>query len=371
MTDRTEFLRSRQRGMGGTDMAKLLGIAWGDEDALDLYYEKTRPFEPDDGEQTIHQLRGHVTEATGADLYWGHTGREGRKAPEVVVHPGYPAFRCHLDYTIFKDEEREEEWQRETGVLDIKCPISMVYGKIVDKGVRQSELVQMQTYLAVSRRPWGSLGYCNLEHNGGPILSVDVRADPKLGEFLLELGQRFWDEHVLTGTPPDPEEWKVLGKEDTPPVLERSGALFTIETGQHEEIVAKGLELLDATSLRKRGETLEKAAKKAMKEMVEESFDSDRVEVADLGGSKFTIVRMDGRKGFRQDTLRAAKPIDRDKLTAFLIKVAGDHEDADPDSVEVESILDELELDIDAFVKVGNPSSHIRATDRRPETDDG
>jgi len=346
--DRNEFLRSRMGGMGGTDMATLLGIAYGDEDALDLYYEKTRPFEPEnEGEQTIHQLRGHVTEPTGAELYWGHTGRTGRKAPEVVVH------------------------QRDTGVLDIKCPISMVFGKIVDKGIRQSELVQMQTYLAVARRPWGSLGYCNLEHNGGPILSVDVRADPKLGKFLLELGQRFWDEHVLTGTPPDPEEWKVLGKEDTPPVLERSGALFTIEMGEHEEIVAKGLELLDATSLRKRGETLEKAAKKAMKEMVEESFDSDRVEVADLGGSKFTIVRMDGRKSFRQDTLRAAKPIDRDKLRVRLMSMRVMDRDKEDAEAAVEETLTALELDIDAFVKVGNPSSHIRATDRRPETDDG
>ena len=359
---RSAFLASRKGGMGGTDMAMLLGLGFDGKDALDLFYDKTRPHDSVEvTEETIHQLRGHVTEPLAADLYWGFTGRKGRKAPAEFTHPDYPAFKCHLDYEVFSDEEREE-WKRGTGVLDIKAPMTAAYGKVVEHGIRPYESIQMQTYLAVTRRSWGSLGYCNLEHQAGPIYTIDVQADEKLGKFLLELGQRFWDEHVMTGTPPNPDEWRVLGKEGTPPLVERDGTLLVIEEPS-EALVEQANNLLQAIELKKRGEALEKAGKTVVQAIMEDELHRDRIEIPNVG--KFTMVRQQGRKSFREDTLRAARPIDRDKLLNWMNE--NGFIDSTSTSVFTLEDLEAMTLDIGMFVKQGEPFAFLKSTDKRPE----
>lgn len=361
MSERMEFLRDRQRGMGGTDMARILGVHPSGEDALDVYFEKTRPIDPGAPEPppNIHQLRGRVSEATIAGLYFEKTGRRGRKAPAVFTHPDFPAFRCHLDYEIFADPTREPEWTRGTGVMEVKAPTASVFARIYDRGMRLSETVQVQTYTAVSRRTWGSFAFGNLEHSAGPVLPGDVKADPQLGAFLLEVGQRFWDEHVVPRIPPDVTEWSgLLQDPDTPPVLEAAGTLEVVEDDAAVSLVTRAL---DAADLRRQANALWSDASGKLQAWMEgRDPRTDRIEVPGLG--KTTIVRSLGRKTFREDTLRAARPISRDDFVAWVTADPGTFRNPTED---VEALADALALDLEMFVKTGDPYAFVRLTDKR------
>lgn len=357
--------------MGGTDLAKLLGVHESGLDALDLYYDKTRDL-PDEPEvQNIHQRRGHWNEPIAAMEYWDHTRRSGRKAPQVFTHPDYPAHRAHLDYEIFADPDRPEPF-RGTGVLEIKNPSAGVFSRIVEHGVRRSEMIQMQDYLAVSRRSWGSFAFFTTEHEAGPLLVIDVIADRELGDFLLKTGQRFWEQHVMAGLPPDAAQWRLLEAEGAPAVLESTGALTVVKD---PEVMDLGRELLEANAMQKRGEALVEALYGKMKGWMEsqpEDVRTDRIEVPKVG--KFTIVRQSGRATFRADTLRAAKPIDRDKFFRWLdgVSMGVMHDptldrDAVLHALRSPDLLASLDLDLAAFEGRGAPFSFLKATDKRPE----
>lgn len=366
--ERLRFLKARQRGLGATDMPKILGLDEYGEDALDVYFQKTRDLEAlESTEATIHQLRGHVTEPVAAELYWGFAHekvggprREGRKAPKEYTHPDYPAFRVHCDYIIFADEERPEGL-RGTGVLELKAPTVGRMENVVEEGMREAEHVQGMVETAVSRLEWVSFGFANLESRYGPIVVVDFESDPGVESFLLETGQRFWDEHVVPRIPPDPAEWAALMRSDeAPELVERSGELVVVEEDdpRHEELARLCLESMTGSELKKEGEALDRNARKQVQEYMEQHFETDKVELP--GVARPIIIRSRGRDSFRGDTLRSAMPIDRDAFLRWLVE-----QDIALGYGEPDEIADALKLDLDLFVKAGAPFSYARVYDKR------
>lgn len=265
-----------------------------------------------------------------------------------VTHPGYPAARGRLDADIFADPDREVEWQRGTGVCETKCPIRDIFGKVIEFGLRQPEVVQGQFYAAVARRDWVCFNYFNMEHMDGPTRVIPQQADPVMGEFLLEAAQRFWDEHVVPRVAPDPSEWELLTREDAPKLVEMSGDLAVIED---EEAATLGLSVLDMGAAAKEAKAMYEKLRDGMETVVQ---DTGHRKIQIPGTGRFTIVQNEGRVGFNQKQLAGHRPIDRDEFLRWL-PVGYDPE-----------LADDLALDLTRFANRGDPYQFLKATRAGP-----
>jgi predicted phage-related endonuclease len=351
--NRLDFLKGRQRGIGGSDIPTLLGLRPG-ANALDVYHSKTRPIDESSSLSGIDIERGNALEDQAREFYWRHTGRKGRNVKKPIGHPDYPAFKCHLDFEIFADDNRPAEL-RGPGIGETKCPRAFVMRKIADHGMRRSELLQGLTYAAVSRRSWAGFNYFSWEYDGGPTLPIDVPANTRLGKFLLETGQRFWDDHVAKRVPPDPDEWNLLGKDvaadvDEHAVRQSTGKLVPIDDEEFASVADQMMELGD---LKKQAEAGYKAAGEDLQRWIEENVDSDRIIVPGVG--KVTVVRSEGRSSFSVSAIEGHRPIDRDKLYKWLLETGTPTD-------KVEELLAGLELDIGQYRRQGEPYSYVRVT---------
>lgn len=362
MSERLDFLVDRQSGLGGTDAPAILGLHPG-RNALDVYHSKTRPILPEDAsedEKSVDIRRGNGLEDQARAEYWKATGRRGRNVRTPTTHPEFPAFRCHLDFEIFSDSDRPERL-RGPGVGETKCPRAFVLRKVAENGVRDTELVQGLTYCAVARRDWVGFNLFSWEYDAGPVLPVDVVAFPDLGRYILETGQRFWDEHVVPRVPPDPAEWKTLGQRISKEAIEHavrtsSGELYVVEEPSFAEEARR---LADLKALAKEADASQTAISETLQKWIEENSPSDRIRVPGVG--KLTIVRNDGRESFSRKALEGHRPIDRDKLWKWLAEATPTEID-NLNAEGAERLLEELRLDLDGFVRKGEPYSYLLVT---------
>lgn len=346
--------KEHPRGIGATLMPRILGLV-PKTNALDVYHRLTRPQpDPDDTEteESIDTLRGHRLERDAATDYWRLTGRKGRKVGGVTSHPDFPAFQVHLDYQVFSDDSRDPDMVG-PGNLELKAPRASRFDRILNHGLFQSELVQTWTQSAVSRWTWGSLAFYNLEHNRGPLFWIDQVLDPKMGTFLLEAGQRFWDEHVVKRVPPDPTEWELFAKADAPKLIELAGEVVLVED---EGVVRLAEEFIEARDLREQAAGLYEKAAAAMLE-AQKRLGVKRVQVPSIAG-KFTVVQNAGRVSFQKDALALARPIDWDLARDFLLNM-GVPED------EINEVLEGMALDLGRFERQGEPSEYVLPPRRR------
>lgn len=352
-----------RRGIGGTMMGMILGLVeWGGVryNALDAYHRLTRDaFDP--GVDSIHKWRGNFLEPHIAEWYEEETGsivsEFGLAAREEDVgwhtfwaeHPDFPAFVVHPD-RIATDSMRGRR------VLEIKAPSRQVFQRVYEEGLRKAEVVQLQTYQAVLRLNRGSFAFGSTEHEAGPLLPFDLDLDPKLGEFLLEVGQRFWDEHVEPRIPPDPEEWKLL-PDPFYEILDRPGVVETVDPAEGKELAALAEAGLEAKRLKKEAAENYEAKKTQLQALVERDYESDKVLLP--GVARLSIVRSGGRESFSKRALEGHRPIDRDKLFRMIREEGVDRlRDATTEEA-LDEVLEDLALDLDSFNRQGNPYSYI------------
>jgi hypothetical protein len=341
-------------------MAALLGLVPG-RNALDVYHSYTRP-QPPPGPDNIHTFRGKGMERELIpEWYRRKSGRGARRYSGAATHPKFPAFQCHLDLDIFSDPEHEVEEMRGPGVGEIKAPSAPVIRRIVEEGIREAEVVQLETYCAVVRRAHGSfvLGSYESEHAYDPetdtaVIIVEHVARPKLGAFLLETGQRFWDDHVVPRVPPDPGEWLLWNDPRAPQVYRTTGDRLTIEDPRAE---AMAREVLEARDLKKRGEELYDERLDVFKAWLETHAESDRVLISP-GLGNWTVVRNAGRESLSRDAIVGHRPIDRDKFFHWLSERA-ERLGLDGDPEAIEEVLAGLDLDVGMFVRRGEPYSFL------------
>ena len=91
---RLEFLQRRKSGIGGSDVAAILGLSpW--RSPLDVYYDKTEPLDPHAVDASpVGEDRalywGTVLEAEIARAYTAVTGRKLTRYNRLLQHPDYP-----------------------------------------------------------------------------------------------------------------------------------------------------------------------------------------------------------------------------------------------------------------------------------------
>ncbi len=329
--ERQAFLEARQQVVGSSDIAPVCGIdPW--RDAIDIYWDKTRPVEVD-AESNIHLIRGVALEPLAAEFYTAYTGRKVRRMGQRK-HKDNPWAGVHADFQILSGNGHG------TGALEVKAPSVGTFSRVLEAGLPDNYVTQLQWQLYVTGYDWGEFAIINLEHNQGPILTIPVeRNDDLIGE-MVRRAEKFW-KHVEDRTPLNPVEWV---NQEALPIPEHDGDRHYLDPEAHPELV----EMLQLD-----------AAKKDIKKAWEAQREKVTALLDDLGYTR-THVRgfgkinydwRDGRRWANEKRIYAAKPLDRDLVRGLL---------ADHGIVVDEGTLSLCEMDLSTVMNQGKPHRHFQ-----------
>jgi putative phage-type endonuclease len=193
---RAEWLAWRQGGVGGSDVAGLLGLSrWASP--LSIYYAKTTPVS--DGEASEAARWGTLLEQPIAREWEVRTGLHAVGEQALAVDDSAPWRRATLDalvaeHPLASDELPAADSGTYLGTLQIKTTGAFGWDEIP-----LAYQVQVQWELAVTGLPQAWLAVL---HGGQRLVVHELPADPDVQTTLRRVVDQFWHEHVLTGVEP-------------------------------------------------------------------------------------------------------------------------------------------------------------------------
>ena len=189
-TERDRWLAQRRRGLGGSDVAAVLGLnPW--KSPLDVYLEKRGHVSDDFSSQAARW--GNVLEPVIAEEYEDRE-RVSVYAPEpkLIVDEARPWLRGTPDRLV-RGEDRGLE-------IKLVGPRQLdKWGEAETDQVPEMYLIQSAWYMALTR--------CQLWDVAALLGGTDLRIyrlerNPGLERVLLERAEQFWREHVEAGVAP-------------------------------------------------------------------------------------------------------------------------------------------------------------------------
>jgi len=218
----TEWLKTRHHGLGGSDVAAVLGLS-NYRTALDVYNEKIQP-EPAPREETPRMKAGKIMEATIARWWSKEYGYRIVRDNKIRIHPRYPYLLANLDRLILSASDNG----RGTGILECKNTSSWAFKQWEDDGLPLDFYAQVQHYFSVSGHKWGAVAVLI---DGWDLKAVDILPDKEFIQMMTDRLSDFWNDHVLKSVPPEPstnEEVKKLYP-DSKPLSEIQATVETLD----------------------------------------------------------------------------------------------------------------------------------------------
>ncbi len=192
-----KWLAYRRKGIGGSDVAALLGISpW--RTARDLYFDKLNIVAVEDNEDNWVALEmGHLLEPLVAKIFQHRTGYKVYQIKKMFQHPQYSWMLADVDYFV-------ELPDGSTAILEIK---TTNYNARDNWWLNGEETVpvyyetQGRHYMAVMNVD-RCFFCCLYGNNEEETIIREIRRDESYEEEMIFLEQYFWENHVLTRTPP-------------------------------------------------------------------------------------------------------------------------------------------------------------------------
>lgn len=189
-----EILAQRRKGIGGSDVAGILGISpW--TTPLDVYLDKIG--EADPLEMTAPMRWGLLLEDEIAQEYSRQTGRKVRRVNRILQHPEHPFMLASLDRTVVADGGVKR-------ILEVKTVGKWSkqdeWGPDGTDEIPEHYLCQTSHYLAVTGAEIADVAVLIA---GQDFRIYEVRRNQKLIELLIREEGRFWNDHVESRTPPE------------------------------------------------------------------------------------------------------------------------------------------------------------------------
>jgi putative phage-type endonuclease len=291
----------RQKYLGASEIAAVLGIdKW--RTPLDIYNSKLGLVAPFEGNN--HTERGNRLEAIAADYYTELTGRKLRRYTKAYAHKEHSFIQGHIDRIV----------EGESVIAEIKCPSIAAYRKIQREGLPDGWQIQMQVYMGLSgHKQCVIIVFCA---DAWDLLHFELEFDDAIYTPAILAGATFWNEHVVTQTPPNAEQ---SGKKTDIEFAKTDG---TVTFRDDETFIAKSVALIEAIQLTADAEQLFEMAKKEYLEAIEDSPG-----IYECAGLRVHYNERPGRKTFDKKALAAKHP----------------------------------EIDLSDFEKVGNPYKEFRS----------
>lgn len=226
-----EWLRQRKAGIGGSDVASVLGLNKY-RSAYDVWVDK-RSEEIVEIPMNERMHFGNKLEDVIAEEYIDRTGRKVRRANDIRIHKKFPCLIASLDRIIESDEKNPEEKKRGSGVLEIKTVGAYAY-KEWETAVPLNYYCQLMHYLSVTGYKWGAFA---ILVGGNEWHSFDVFRDEDFINEQNSVLADWWETHVLGGVEPDKNaaDWEKIASiggqkiEGTPDVLSTATDLSVVK----------------------------------------------------------------------------------------------------------------------------------------------
>lgn len=194
-TDRATWLKWRRGGVGGSDVAALVGESrWASP--VSLFYEKTGALGDDHREETPRMRLGRRAEVMAAAEFHDHTDLHLIGAQTWVQHPDHPHHRATIDGAV-------AEYPHSTLIGALggeETKVTEQYAARWSKvGLPLGYECQVQWAMHVTGWDrWWVLVFYGLSDT--EVLTID--RDQGAIDSLVRMVDRFWFEHVQAGIPP-------------------------------------------------------------------------------------------------------------------------------------------------------------------------
>ena len=194
----TEQLLERRKGIGGSDVAAILGLSqW--KTPIDVYNEKVNNEYPI---ATPRMRWGIRLENAIATEYKEQTGRKIRKCHKIIRHKKYPFLLGNIDRVIISGNGYGP------GILEIKTA-SGFFEKTWQEEIPLYYFAQIQHYLFITGYTWGDIA---LLGDGRDFKIIPIKPDSSYIETALPILIDFWKNNILKLNPPEPTIFDDLNK---------------------------------------------------------------------------------------------------------------------------------------------------------------
>lgn len=293
--NRQQFLEDRQKGIGSSDVAPILGLSkW--STAIDVYLSKVQPW-TDQGKMEPQLEWGLRKEPAIAAAIVDHYGWRLDRVESVFRHPKYEFLAANPDRLVVA----------KSGVMMPKvrecCEIKTAaypsdWGEIDTAEIPQDYWLQAQHQLEVCDLDvcwvFVLIGACDFRR-------YRVERDPGYLELVLEPLQEFWGK-VQAKTPPDPD-WA------HPKTLDSIKALYKPQPGKTVELDASAQNLVEHYE----------SVSKEIKELERIKDESKAKLIEAMGGAELGILPS-GQKITYRTVSRAGYTVEPTTYADFRIK---------------------------------------------------
>lgn len=182
-----EFLAERLKGIGGSDVAAILGLSKY-KSPYQLWLEKTGRDSSDIQSEPAYW--GTALEDLVAKEFSKRTGLKVQRVNQQLVHPDFDWVRANIDRAIVNPE--------------ISGNVRFKDGKLTT-----DQILECKTANAYLAKLWGEQDGVKICHLAVLIGGQDFRMykidfDQELFDVLFNECSKFWIEHVLADVPPEP-----------------------------------------------------------------------------------------------------------------------------------------------------------------------
>ena len=186
---REEWLEWRKNGIGGSDVASILGISkW--KSALELWLEKTGQAEDLEADNEAMEW-GHIMEPVISNHFKEVTGKKVVEIHAIMQSLEYPFMLADIDGLTEDDEGNP-------AILEIKTASEFKRSEWEDD-IPYYYQTQVQHYLAVTGL---AKAYVAVLIGGNTFRLYEVDADAELRKMLIAVEADFWSK-VITRTQPE------------------------------------------------------------------------------------------------------------------------------------------------------------------------
>lgn len=189
--NREQWLAQRRTGIGGSDVAAILGLSRY-ATPLSVYQEKRGEIEPQADNDAMRW--GRYLEPVVRQAYADETGNEVRVLDELVRHPANDFMIANLDGFVLPESGPRRVFEAKTSRT------SEGWGEPGSDQIPQPYLLQVQHYMAVSGFTIADVAVLI---GGSDFRIYEVPEDLELQQMMIEAEDEFW-QRVLKGEPPEP-----------------------------------------------------------------------------------------------------------------------------------------------------------------------
>lgn len=203
---RAEWLEARRTGIGGSDIAAVLGLSpW--RTPIDVWRDKVEPGPEPEPSEAMYW--GTVLEDVVAREYSRRTGNAVQRLNRIIRHPLHDWAIGTVDRFVVSGNSRArvgaDGWiAGAEGVLEVKTVSAFSqWGRDGDEDALPAHVeAQAQWYCAVTGLPW-----CDVAAliGGQRLVIVRVMRDDAIIAEMLRRAETFWRDHVLARVPPPPQ----------------------------------------------------------------------------------------------------------------------------------------------------------------------